>query len=332
MTASQAATADLHVVVAAQLPACACRRLRKVSAIAGCYKAWRYCTNPRHSWERILPAAAMSNTTKCRTCARAAQRKRNGSAVCERCGNWVNTEGRHSPKRTVCVSCWEGVEGCIERSGECSQPPARIIAGRCTAHYLRAYSQGRMTSRPCLQFDVCGGYATAGPRSLFCDPCVEQGWEHCGPCGALYQRTGSIERYANGKMKRRNTCTECAKARCEAARRARGVRPATVAQCGTLGGCDRHRRNGEPLCDKCKAAWRDYQRGYRRRHGRGQQAAARLQASAAPAGWPTSGGCPAQMAGRPKRCCQPTTGVGDDQYPVVTVEGSLGQLPVRAEE
>jgi len=232
-----------------------------------CYRVWRYCSDRGHGGERILPVAAMSNTTKCRACASAAQRRRNGSAVCERCGGWVNTGGAHSPKRTVCVSCWDGAEECAERSGECSQPSGRIIAGRCLAHYLRAYGQGRVTARPCLRFDACGGYATGGSSSLFCGPCVDEGWERCGTCSVLYQRPAGSERYANGKMKRRNLCTGCANAKSEAARRARGVRPARVARCGTLGGCDRHRRNGEPLCEECRAAWRDYRREYDRARG-----------------------------------------------------------------
>ncbi len=36
-----------------------------------------------------------------------------------------------------------------------------------------------------------------------------------------------------------------------------------VAECGTLGGSGRHRRNGEPPCDACKAAQRDWARGRR---------------------------------------------------------------------
>jgi len=232
-----------------------------------CYRAWRYCSDPGHSGGRTLPVSAMSNTTKCRACASAAQRRRNGSAVCERCGNWVNTRTAHSPKRTICVSCWEGAEVCVERSGECSQPPGRIIAGRCQAHYLRAYSQGEVTARPCVQFDVCGGHATGGPSSLFCDPCIEEGWERCGKCKALYQRSGGSERYANGKMGRRNLCRICTNAKSESARRARGIQPAAVAQCGTISGYHRHRRNDEPSCDECKTVWRDYRREYDRRRG-----------------------------------------------------------------
>jgi hypothetical protein len=229
-----------------------------------CYRTWRYCSSPAHRGDRILPVAAMSNTTKCRCCASTAQRSRSGAAVCDRCGGWVNTGRVHSPRRSICVSCWEGAEGCTERSGECSQPAGRIIAGRCLAHYTRANRQGLQTARPCQRSHKCGGYATSGPSSLFCNPCVDEGWEHCGSCGAVCQRPGSSQRYANGHMKRRNLCTKCANARSETARRARGVRPAPVAQCGTLCGCDRHRRNGEPLCGECKAAWRDYQREYRR--------------------------------------------------------------------
>lgn len=229
-----------------------------------CYRAWRYCSDREHRGERILPVAAMSNTTRCRACASTAQRRRNGSAICERCGDWAASGGTHGPKRTICVSCWEGAEGCAERSGECSQPPGKIIAGRCLAHYTRAYSQGQVTAPLCLRFDLCGGYATGGPRSLFCASCVDEGWERCGTCGELNRRPGGSERYTNGKMKRRNLCAGCANAKSETARRARGVQPAVTARCGTLGGCDRHRRKGEPLCDECKAAWRDYQREYRR--------------------------------------------------------------------
>ena len=232
-----------------------------------CYQAWRYCSDPGHRGSRDLPVSAMSNATKCRACASAAQRQRNGSAVCERCGNWVNTRTPHSPKRTICVSCWDGAEGCAERSGECSQPPGRIIAGRCQAHYLRAYDQGQVTARLCLRFEVCGGHATGGSASLFCGHCVGEGWERCGTCQRFYQRPSGPGRYANGKMKRRNLCTRCANTKSEAARRARGVRPAPIARCGTLGGCARHRRNGEPLCEECGAAWRDYRREYDRARG-----------------------------------------------------------------
>jgi hypothetical protein len=107
-----------------------------------CYKTWRYCSQPGHIGDRILLPTVMSNTTACKKCAGNAQRKRNGSKTCERCGGWANINGTHSPKRTICVSCWEGVPGCADRSGECSQPAGRLIAGRCLAHYLRKYGDG----------------------------------------------------------------------------------------------------------------------------------------------------------------------------------------------
>jgi transcriptional regulator with XRE-family HTH domain len=38
---------------------------------------------------------------------------------------------------------------------------------------------------------------------------------------------------------------------------------ARVATCGTLGGRERHRRVGEPVCDPCRLAYNAYQRAHR---------------------------------------------------------------------
>ena len=110
-----------------------CRRCRR--------EGWRYCTYAEHEGERIVPLAAMrtGRLSWCIECQNLESRKRNRGRVCERCGGWLLIR---SPARTVCAGCWEGVEGCGERGGECSQPAGRLINGLCMAHYHRA--RGRL--------------------------------------------------------------------------------------------------------------------------------------------------------------------------------------------
>ena len=51
----------------------------------------------------------------------------------------------------------------------------------------------------------------------------------------------------------------------ETERRAASGRTDKSGGCGTYGGAQAHRKRGEPLCDRCKEAKREYQREYRRR-------------------------------------------------------------------
>lgn len=39
--------------------------------------------------------------------------------------------------------------------------------------------------------------------------------------------------------------------------------PGASLQCGTYAGAATHKRHGEPLCDRCRAAVRDYMTAYR---------------------------------------------------------------------
>jgi hypothetical protein len=102
-----------------------------------CRHGWRYCTYPAHQGNRLVPATAMRTPrlSWCIECQNLNTRKRNGSRTCARCGGWLLIR---SPRRTVCAGCWEGVPGCAQRSGECSQPASRLIAGLCMAHYHRS--------------------------------------------------------------------------------------------------------------------------------------------------------------------------------------------------
>ena len=45
---------------------------------------------------------------------------------------------------------------------------------------------------------------------------------------------------------------------------------AAVVPCGTYGGAQRHKRAGEPLCEPCRLAYRDYMRDYRSKTGPGR--------------------------------------------------------------
>jgi hypothetical protein len=87
---------------------------------------WRRCSIGGH----ILPVALMRDNSRCRECFR----DRRGSIRCKRCGEWANTRGT---RNTICADCWEGVPGCLDHSGECSQSSGRLIAGRCQVHYIR---------------------------------------------------------------------------------------------------------------------------------------------------------------------------------------------------
>jgi hypothetical protein len=173
-----------------------------------CYQDWRYCSYAEHAGDRILPLTEMSTTIKCRECGRYDNSRRRGR-LCERCGKPL---GSQAPARTICVSCWEGVPGCIDRSGECSQPPGLMHGERCGVHYHRARRQGIITAKRCLRYDVCGGHATVGGGALFCSACQTAGWEHCGACGLVYQAP-------EPRLRRRNLCLACGRERTEKYRR-----------------------------------------------------------------------------------------------------------------
>jgi hypothetical protein len=112
-----------------------------------CRRGWRYCTYPDHQGERIVPLSAMRNrrVSWCIECQNLESRKRAGSRKCARCGGWVIIG---DSRRTVCADCWEGVEGCAQRSGECSQPASRLINGLCMSHYHRSRRAAATTPGP----------------------------------------------------------------------------------------------------------------------------------------------------------------------------------------
>ncbi len=129
----------------------------------------------------------------------------------------------------------------MDRSGECSTPGSVMTAGRCSVHYQKAWAGGDLGT-PCIRNADCGGTAFgSGGRYLFCDACLDEGWERCAPCRLVYLRREQYRQSAK-REDQRNVCRKCrtVKANRNRKRRALELRKALVkAQAGVCAWCFR---------------------------------------------------------------------------------------------
>jgi hypothetical protein len=193
---------------------------------SSCYgKGWRYCTS-EHLGSPVVTIADMpsvNSSGSCRECARIERLAKLGF-VCQKCGKPILADRIHVASRTLCLDCWDGQPGCVDRSPECSENPQ--LQGeegqkRCYVHHSRAWQAGLVARRPpCAK---CGAKITNRGNPKLCDDCRGLGWKRCGKCGRIWQRPVSVKGT-------RAYCPECMRAWGEGSRRKSGVSSRTDAQ------------------------------------------------------------------------------------------------------